>query len=52
MKLFCAVFLLVAFSLLSSACVSRTVTSESGFGEERTEKKLIWIWEKEYRNTK
>jgi hypothetical protein len=50
MKLFLTALLLFIVCFLSSACVSRTVTSEGGFGEERTETKIIWIWEKEFRN--
>ena len=52
MKLVNAIVLLAAISLLNSGCVSRTVTTEKGFGEDKTEKKIIWIWQKEYRNTK
>ena len=50
MKCFSAIVLLAAFSLLSSSCVSRTTTSQKGFGEDVTEKKIVWIWQKEYRN--
>lgn len=52
MKLFCSIFMLAALTLLSTACVSRTVTSEKGFGDDRTEKKILWIWQKEYREGK
>jgi len=52
MKLLSSIVLLAAISLLSSACVSRTVTTEKGFGEDKTTKKIVWIWQKEYRNQK
>lgn len=50
MKVFYFLIALAALSLLNSGCVSRTVTRESGFGEDNTEKKIIWIWQDEYRN--
>ena len=52
MKLCISIVLLAAVSLLNSACVSRTVTTEKGFGDDRTEKEIIWIWQKEYRKGK
>ena len=54
MKLFNAIALLAAISLLTCACVSRTTTTNAPLGQGEdgkvTEKKLIWIWQKEYRN--
>lgn len=52
MKLFNSVVLLAILSLLGSGCVSRTTTSEKGYGEDTTEKKILWIWQDEYRNMK
>jgi hypothetical protein len=52
MKFFYPAIILAFAALLSIGCVSRTTTSEKGFGEDRTEKKLIWIWEKEFRKPK
>ena len=52
MKLFNSIVLLAAVSLLNSACISRTVTTEKGFGKDKTEKKILWIWQDEYRNPK
>ena len=52
MKLFISIVLLASVSLLNTACVSRTVTTEKGFGEDKTEKKIVWIWQKEYRQGK
>jgi hypothetical protein len=52
MKLFISIVLFAAFSLLNTACVSRTTTTETGFGEDKTEKKIVWIWQKEFRQGK
>ena len=52
MKLFNSILLLAAISLLGSGCVSRTVTKGKGYGGDTTEKKIIWIWQKEYRQSK
>ena len=52
MKFSISIVLLAAISMLNSACVSRTVTTEKGFGEDKTETKIIWIWQKEYREGK
>jgi predicted small secreted protein len=49
MKLIWSIVLLAALSLLNSACVSRTVTTEKGFGDDTTKKKIVWIWQDEYR---
>lgn len=53
MKTICSLILLAAIVLLSNACVSREVSASSPLnkGEEKViEKKLIWIWQDEYRN--
>ena len=54
MKLFNAIALLAAISLLTCACVSRTTTTGAPLGQGEdgkvTEKKLIWIWQDEFRN--
>ncbi len=52
MKLFNPVILLAAISLLSCACVSRTTTTEKGYGEDLEEKKIIWFWQDEFRKPK
>ena len=52
MKLSLALPLIAAVSLLTSSCVSRTTSSEKGYGEDATEKKIIWIWQDEYRKEK
>ena len=52
MNLLKPIILLSAVTVLSSACVSRTSTVEKGFGEDQTEKKIVWIWQDEYRNSK
>ena len=52
MKLFGSLALLAVISLLQTACVSRTTTVEKGFENEVTEKKLIWIWQDEFYNSK
>ena len=52
MKLFISIVLLASVSLLNTACVSRTTTSERGFGDDKTEKKIVWIWQKEYHQRK
>lgn len=41
-----------AVMLAAAGCVSRTTTTQRGFGEDVTEKRMIWIWEKEFRNPK
>ena len=54
MKLFNAIALLAAISLLTCACVSRTTTAKAPLGQggdgKVVEKKLIWIWQDEFRN--
>ena len=52
MNVFYPAVILACTALLSGGCVSRTTTSEKGFGESATEKKIVWIWEKEFRNPK
>lgn len=47
-----AVILLLAIAALTPACVSRTSTVEKGYGDDVTSTKLIWIWQKEFRNAK
>lgn len=47
-----AVILLLAIATLTSSCVSRTSTVERGYGDDTTNTKLIWIWQKEFRNSK
>jgi len=42
--------LMLVPALLCSACVSRTYISDDENGA--SEKKLLWIWQDEYRNTK
>jgi hypothetical protein len=52
MKQFTSLVLLAAFALLSSGCISRTSSSEQVYGHDMDEKKIIWIWQKEYRDPK
>lgn len=67
MKPFASVVLLFAIALLCNACVSRTVTVEPQYRgasagkkttlgsdpkSEMVSKKIIWIWQDEYRNKK
>ncbi len=44
--------LLALFAVLGSSCVSRTTTKKSGHGNDSSEKKTLWIWQEEYRNSK
>lgn len=41
--------LMLVLTLLCSACVSRTYISDDADGAT-SEKKLLWIWQDEYRN--
>ena len=53
MKILCSIVLLAAFAVLVSSCVSREVTTNSPLkkGEKNVvEKKIIWIWQDEFRN--
>ena len=43
------VLLILVLTLLCSACVSRTYLSDDAEGTA-SEKKLLWIWQDEYRN--
>ena len=43
--------LMLVLTLLCSACVSRTYISDDADGAT-SEKKLLWIWQDEYRNMK
>jgi len=52
MNLLKPIILLSVVTVLSSACVSRTSTIEKGYGEDLTEKKIVWIWQDEFRNSK
>lgn len=67
MNLFNSIILLSTVTVLSSACVSRTVSIEpqhrgeipkkgKSYGSEAQdnviEKKIIWIWQDEFRNPK
>jgi hypothetical protein len=47
----CFILLTISTVLLSS-CVSRTVTSDAPLGKESSvvEKKIVWIWQDEFRN--
>ena len=49
MKLFLYLTMITA-SMLTCSCVSRTTNTEKGYGEDETEKKIIWIWQDEYKN--
>ncbi len=44
--------LLLAAVATFSGCVSRTTTTEAGFGKETTTTETIWIWQSEFRNNK
>ena len=52
MNLFQSILLFSVVVLLSSACVSRTTTTEKGYGEDTNEKKLIWVWQEDFRKPK
>jgi hypothetical protein len=52
MKNYLFLTLIIAASILTSSCVSRTTSSEKGYGADTTEKKIIWIWQDEYRKEK
>jgi hypothetical protein len=49
MKLIPSILLLSVITLLSSACVSRTTTTEKGYGDDTTNTKLVWVWQEEFR---
>ncbi len=52
MKLIYSILILTIISLLTSACISRTISSSTPLGKEgiRTEKKILWIWQDEFHN--
>ncbi len=52
MKLLKCIIVLMVILMVCSGCVSRTIRSDTGGGGKGTitEKSLIWIWEKEYRD--
>ncbi|MEN7973554.1 MAG: hypothetical protein ABFR47_06930 [Verrucomicrobiota bacterium] len=54
MKLFASILLLAIVSMLNTACISRTTTSDAPLGKGKdgkvVEKKLIWVWQDEFRN--
>lgn len=52
MKYYLIFTLLAGASLLTSSCVSRTTSAEKGFGADSEEKKIVWIWQDEYRKEK
>jgi hypothetical protein len=52
MKQFTPIILLAFIALLANGCVSRTTTSKRGYGTDFSEKKTVWIWQKEYRDPK
>ena len=52
MKTISSVILLSIAILLSCSCVSRTTTSDNGYGGSKKEKGTVWIWQKEYREVK
>ena len=52
MNMLNSIILLSVVTILSSACVSRTTTVEKGYGEDVTAKKIVWIWQDEFRNSK
>ena len=47
MKETVTILCLTAATLLSG-CVTRTTTTEKGFGGDVTETKTIWIWQSEF----
>jgi len=49
MKIVHSIILLAFATLLSSSCVSRTTISKDGYGGNKEEKSVVWIWQKEYR---
>ena len=52
MKRLYPILLLAFIALLVNGCVSRTTTSKRGYGNDFSEKKTVWIWQKEYREPK
>lgn len=52
MKQLYPILLLAFIALLATGCVSRTTTSKRGYGNDFSEKKTVWIWQKEYREPK
>lgn len=52
MKTVRSIILLTVATILSCSCVSRTVSSSAPLGKEGkvVEKKIVWIWQDEYRN--
>ena len=52
MKLFTSILLLATFLILNSGCVSRTTTTEKGYGDDKTDQEVIWFWQKDFRQPK
>ena len=52
MKTIRSIILLSIVAMLSSSCISRTTSSKDGYGGDTEHKKIVWIWQKEYRNPK
>ncbi|MEN8254783.1 MAG: hypothetical protein ABFR33_04865 [Verrucomicrobiota bacterium] len=54
MKTVRSIILMAIAAMLLSSCISRTTTTNAPLGQGEdgkvTEKKLIWIWQKEFRN--
>jgi len=48
MKHLYPILLLAFIALLATGCVSRTTTSKRGYGNDFSETKTLWIWQKEY----
>ena len=51
MKTISSIILLSIATILLSSCVSRTISSSAPLGQkgEVVEKKIVWIWQDEYR---
>jgi len=52
MKTVHSIILLAFIAALSCSCVSRTTSSKDGYGADVEHKKIVWIWQSEYRNPK
>lgn len=52
MKTVVSIVLLSIATLLSCSCVSRTTTTKDGYGQDQTEKNIVWIWQKGFRESK
>jgi len=54
MKTIRSIILFAVVAALSSSCISRTTTTKAPLGrggsDEMIEKKLVWIWQDEFRN--